>query len=271
MSLKQSTVLKIENKVFLDGDISKLVRILAEQYKKRDKNDHHFQYLRMSIESDDNISYEADETNFSDILEIVQDKKITILKASYIDRKFDSTLSIKIEESDSSWTHSFVTIESENKSWFNATRTQMSDYLNSIQSHDNFYLTHKIMIKHLGRLIIGIPIFFIVQTILGVVAFALVGNHVITDPPMWLVTIANFMHDYAVILYLVQAYIWGFIFGDSLFKSIDRLWPTIEFNFGPSRKRTAANKRRVYSSFIGVVILPIITSLFFFLLPYFIK
>ena len=254
MGLKTKSI-EFKNKVFTEADIDEVIAIVKSNYdyKRKDSQYSSSQRLSVTIKLPDGESEDFDEKNLDEIKFIYSRKKIVAIYGRYSDYKKSRTFNFSIYEDRTSVLNNFD-IQSSDDAWFYKQKSEIDDFLKRVRNQENFYLKYRLFIEPLARFILAIPLTYLFYQI--IVAFA----HFIPAPPAreisaneqfwsiyWLVIVAIFVN----FMFSQMAF-------NKLFKKIDSMWPTIEFNFGPDHLNTAKSTRSIFAHIASAVIIPLL-------------
>jgi len=257
----QSIDINIKNKVFNKNDFDTLIAILENAFTRRKQKSPYYKEQKLSVEitSADGISNSYDETDIKGAQIVFDRKKVTSFRATYSDYEKNNSLTFRLEDGDSIFSTNYISISSADTSWFNAKRTEINDFLSTVKNQDNVYLRHTKLIKFISYFLLGIPFVFAYLNILDLIYkyFPLNSTGIITagTPAYYMAWVA------LIVIYSVLSFCMGYVFASGIFRKIDDLWPSIEFNFGPEHTNTKKIKRGILRSVITVIIVPIIISL----------
>ena len=264
MAIKQTASINIENKVFTEDNIIKLLKMVESL-----KNDEARDYVSLEIKSTDNVSYQIDDGDLDEVRPFLKEKKISSLSATYGQLGGDNRLRVEIQTN--GFSGSYITVTSADKNWFNSNRAEFLDYLKSLKPQINFYIEHRRPLLHLARLGTGWLMVMVLLSAVNALAPYFFGDiQPVDNPPQWLEALGSILISpiFFFIFYSVIAYFQGGLFADTLFRKIDKLWPGIELNFGPEHLNNTKAARQAVGYALNVIIIPIALSvILIFLTP----
>lgn len=262
MAVIQTVSIEIENKVFSENDVIKLLG-MVNSLKDGTTRD----YISLEIKSIDDVSYQIDDGDLDEVRPFLKEKKINSLSATYAQLGGDNRLKVEIHTTE--YRSSYVTITSADKSWFNNNRAEFSDYLKSLKPQTNYYIEHRRPLLHLTRLGVGWLMILVLLSAVNAFGPYFLGDiQPIDNPPQWLKAFASVILNplFFFLFYSLLAYFQGGLFADALFRKIDKLWPSIELNFGPDHLNQTKLARQAVGYALSIVIIPAALSLIFFLI-----
>lgn len=255
MTIKYSE--DINNKVVLKDDILRLLTLVAENIRPKKKNDiYGSEYFAVSLRAKDGLSYQFDEPNFEEVEGVLRSKRITKIDITYRERDSDSTLICVLDTS--KYGFNYYQVESKNKTWFNARKSQMQDFFKDVQDQSNFYLKYRSLISFLASIYLG---YIILLVIFQVVSLIYNISHVEIKQIDYNSTSYKLTSTFIYPLTICLSYLIGSIPIDIIRRRIDELWPRIEFNFGPAHLNTLNKNREVWKYVITVIVLPLIVGI----------
>src|SRR5690606_27722614 len=146
---------------------------------------------------------------------------------------------------------------------------EFSDYLKSLKPQTNYYIEYRRPLQHLTRLGVSwLMTLVLLSTVNAFGPYFLGDIQPIDNPPQWLKAFASVILNppFFFLFYSLLAYFQGGLFADALFRKIDKLWPSIELNFGPDHLNQTKLARQAVGYALSIVIIPAALSLIFFLI-----
>jgi|GEM_PF-6372724 len=254
---KRSYDYKISQKVFTAQDFNTLVDLIASNLpRRRSKDFFPPQSVRLTITSSDGIGHEYSDSDVLDSKSLFVTKKIVSFKAVYTDRNDDTSLLINLDET--RFGLNYISIASSNSTTFDAFRTQITDYLESVKDQSNFYIAHRNILKPILEFILALPITILCLMVINFLMTTfnpVSAKHEITTTQYWLAIAV------LAVLFFFMNQLNAFTFSSKITSALDSLWPNIEFNLGPDHLNTT-RKRRGVTKAVGLnFVLPILLAL----------
>lgn len=252
--------IELDNVVISKKDIEKFVEFLAKKYKKASKTAQYDFYTTLSaeIKLDDGVenSFKNNEVT-GEFLSKLDDKKCTNIDISFyehIDNKESNSINITLKADD--YPYGRINIKSENRNWFNDTFVSLEEITSEIKPQDNYFTRNKNVLRQVTAVYFGFVF----------IMFNLLINRLIPTPPENTKKMDSSTLILAWIVILISSYIVGLVVTYFIFNKVDKLWPKIEFDFGPKHLRHASKVRNNWKWITTVIVIPLLMSLIFFLL-----
>ena len=156
-----------------------------------------------------------------------------------------------------------LSVRGTEKNWVQGTFTDLQEIIESVKPQDNFILRHKGVILH----VISIGIGSLVYLILNFLIYDRIKP--IQNPSEFLIGIRDFFRTNLWAYYLLEIFLrWsnGLVFAYYIRKWLVKLWPEIEFDFGPDHMNILKVRRQRIWSVSSLVIIPVLIDIFLNLL-----
>ncbi|MEN6314410.1 MAG: hypothetical protein ABFD25_09210 [Clostridiaceae bacterium] len=248
--MKESRRYFIENKIFNKIDLKNIANIILKEYSnsKRGERNASIQY---TINCFDNSTYESDSLSIVEEGGIIDIKKVSSIEYTYFDFKINRHILFYITEGSN---NSYVKISGDDSGWVNKVFTNLTDYINSIKPQENWVIKYKKILRQIIALGLG-KIFNAIITYI-----MLLFVQPIENPSEKILQIRKLILDNLLLFYFIYQWVLPWIVGLSwtplIFDSISKLWPKIEFDFGPEHLKEFKNRRKKVNIFITLVMIP---------------
>ncbi len=255
---------QIKDKVFNRQDIIRLFKLLFEFYEKSKNKQKKFS-IKLSCE--DSESYESENENIDNILQLLDTNKISSIRIhfyGYSDNS-DKAFRLTLHQGDERSFNEF-SIEGEDQGWVNSKYHEVVNLLNSIKPQNQFFSRHRGKIFHLMSINLGFFLLrFLSSTMLGADSDTIEVATETSSPLMLLI-------ENSLIAKIVLAIVFSWTIGAwallmiwmPIANNLSKLWPSIEFNFGPEHLRTPSNMRCLLWILLTLFIIPIFLQFLIF-------
>lgn len=241
---------KIKSRVFTKKDIENLWKVFNSQFSSsKIKNNH--TSLNMQVRCEDGTRYESEGNELLSDGNIFDLKKVISINFEYYDYKEEKRIALDLTHGNR-YSYDSLTVKGDDNNWVAGIFNNFEILLNSIKPQQHWFLKYKVVFLFSGVIIFS-------------TAFM---NSVLYLKPSYLgVFIKN--EDFIVnyMFYLLIFSIYGLVIFVFLTEWVARLWPNIEFDFGPEHYKIEKNKRNRIGSFLTIIVIQLI----FLFIPYFIK
>ena len=248
LKYKKTDIIKISDYVF--GTYDKL-----ESEHKR---------FRVVINCENNETLEIEDEKLSENQEILDDKKIYSISIFYTDYRNDKDIKISIREGDHKTT---LEVESIDKEWVDSKIAGINEIFDSVEPQNTLYKKYKRILFHYLSLSIGyVSLNFFINILdrLGYQGDNTSGSE--TNPFFYILD--KLIDSIPQVKYILLALIsWGFgawlifLFWNKLDRYLERIWPNIEFCFGPEHKQYAKKQRAAWVVIISWILIPVILGI----------
>ena len=188
---------------------------------------------------------------------LISDTKKTIsIEMRYRDIKQDKSVDLSLFHGSTNFEN--LIIEGDDRNWVHGTFNKIDEQTKACKPQVNFIIKKPLIVTHIIALGLGIIItnilFAIIDVFRGPVPYipewAKAPNAIVQEL------------DYLRILILIFLY-WfmGLMPALSVTEWILKLWPSIEFDFGPSHLKYEKSRRLKFTIIITLIIIPIIVSI----------
>lgn len=244
----------IEDKVFSVDDIMELARILYAAFSASRSNNKTVTYF---LALWDGQSYELVDQNPTQLRQIITSKKVTKINFDFFDFSKENRVAIKIAEGDS-WGNK-IDIDTKGDAAFNKLRGQIEDWLESVKPQNNLYLKYRSLLAPIVRIYFGVLTIELVYLVVGHI-----GIKPIEHPTHLELDLRNFLSTYRIPVFLALAYLEGLPWQWRLFDYLDKLWPPVEFDFGPEHLRQSKSQRKYAGYITTAIVIPVLFQFLFF-------
>ena len=252
-SLRQLVVTKANLKAIWDLLRRHADADLAKIEEDKEKNffyDHPRPEIR--IESADSLTTEADDPAVfdNDVIDTLKTESIIFSYSIY--RPIAKSIRIKLSEGSGLFSPGSFSVSGDNSAWVDATFVELERLFDSVTPQSIWFGKYRGYIRTVVAMCIG-------YTWGKFMALMAPSS---TDPdPAWL----KFLHAHPPLLIFVtalMAFIIGIAPASILVDWVSKLWPDIEFDFGPEHLKQQKNVRARLGVVGGLIVLPILLEAF---------
>ncbi len=230
---------KIFNKIFTKKDIERVWEIFSLNFNEsKIKND---ASLKMRITCLDETQYETDGDELLKEGDIFDIKKIKTLGLQYSRYNENKRIEFNLKEGNNSEYNNLV-VRGDDKNWVAGTFSKIEDLIKSVRPQNIWCIKHKISI------IIIVTFIFSNVFLLAINYFhpSYIGNFESS-----VISIGQYM---AGLLYTL---FFALLLATTVVDWLIKLWPDIEFDFGPEHEKRQKNKRSRIYIFFTIIGLPL--------------
>jgi hypothetical protein len=239
------------DKIFSLADVVKIAKIFDREKPQEDTAG----YISYKIECTDNTSYE------SDILAIFDEDSSTSHKSI---RELQLVINIRngsriVFRLTSAYERGELRVSGDNKDWVVGRFAEIKELIDSVQKQENWLIKYEKLVLHLSSICIGIIPFYLIQSYLSLF-------NTPSEPSENLLKLSSFLTDnpwMKILLYIFMFWLFGYVLASTLLRWVMKLWPKLEFDFGPEHLKIAKNRRKRLGVLLMAVILPILLTVFY--------
>jgi len=261
--MKISRKFKIEGRVITTEDIKRLVNILEKEYSELAPKSRHIRLL-FKGSTEDGIIFESEIPNDFLSAELMQTKRTISFDCSLIDFTNDLSIYISLEHGNSIYSGNSVSVQGTDANWVNALQTRIKESFDAALPQNSFLLKNKTYIEILFAFGIGRLYAYVLQLILF--PFISVPDSFVKNPPTWLFSLAIFFNNHRLLFTLFDYLIYfpaGWFGSSYLISKAKDLWPSIEFQIGPTHTYIEKKRRNLIYAFYSLGILPLLISIIY--------
>jgi hypothetical protein len=254
---KETRRLAINWKIFTKIDISRLAHILDQEFQKSKNNNQHTSFT-IQLYCEGGISYESDSTDLLEEGGPLDIKKVLTIQITYYNYELGRNIEIFLKEDDKS---GYLLVRGDDRNWVQGTFVTLQDIINSIKPQENFILRFRKIIFH----IIAIGLGILICSVVFLLFHDFFKNTTINITQGLFSNILRFFleNKFANFCLLIFLY-WleGMItFAYPVYNWLIKLWPNIEFDFGPDHfNRIKLRRQRIWVVTV-IVVIPIIINI----------
>lgn len=247
--MRETREKKIDNKIFTKKDIINIWKSI-EDLKKKNDNDKETK-ISMQIRCDDDTRYESTSDEFLQEGEIFDIKKVESIDFDYCYWTGGDSDRITISIKQGICGHCNFLVSGGNKNWVAGSFSKIESIINSLNPQKN------IIDKYYTSLNIILIVFF--DYIFLSIFIFLFHNH------LQKITNLEFLFYIIPIITIFSAMLSSWPINRLL-----KLWPVIEFDFGPEHMKVEKQRRKKVWNLLTIVIIPLILGIITTLLTFFI-
>lgn len=258
--MKETRQKLIKDRIFSKQDIIAIWEKVNHEYAASQKN--HRSSIELTLNCSDGTSYESDNSDLLNDGDIIDLKKTESASIDYLDHETKKRVSITLRHGASSnlFFGSKLTVSGEERNWVAGTFDSLSTVINAARPQDFWLIKHKTIMLNLGAIGIGIAVYALLD-------FLLLRHMQFTkEPSENVLAIRNFLKENKIILILLQIssfWLQGIFASIFIRDWVIKLWPSVEFDFGPEHERIEKMKRQRLGLFLTIIIIPFVISLLF--------
>ncbi|MCI1745121.1 MAG: hypothetical protein LKI07_12745 [Heyndrickxia oleronia] len=267
--MKQYINFEIRDRVISKENIIKLATIGYEEYCsdkdefRRNFNDYYKSIpieeyedyyrgkFKITLNCSDGSRYSSDSLDIITKSDLIDYKKINSITIDFESNEYNKMLGIYlIEGSHISSYFNKVEIKGDDEKWVNALTQQIKDIIEHIKPQLNFLSGSRKIFPWIASILLStLSLFTFVMFVALLVKLGILNGE-INKPSIqdnsWILSIAMYIIGFTLV--------WKIWIDDK----IKKLWPRIEFSFGPKHFQNGKIKRKILSTFVTLILLPII-------------
>lgn len=252
---KETRRLDINWRVFSKFDIRRLAQILESAFQVAKKAKHHSS-LSFHLYCQGGISYESDSVSILEDEGPLDIKRTISIQMTFYDYEEERRIDVSLREGNH---NSDLSVRGTDKNWVQGNFTSLLETIESVQPQDTFFLRHKGIIYHVISLGVGSLIYLILEFL--ITRFI----EPIKNPSEFVMGIRNFLATNLWAYFLIQIFdrwLMGLGFAYFIRESLIKLWPEIEFDFGPDHMNKQKIRKQRIKSVVSLVIIPLLIDFF---------
>lgn len=225
---------EINKKIFTKTDIKNIWGLFNSQYLPIEGREH-MSRVTMQINCQDKTHYESYNDDLLSDGNIFDLKRVTSINMEYYNYDEDKRIEFNIVHSDSPHVNNSLRVKGSDKNWVAGIFSEFEVLLSSIKPQQHWFIKYK-----LGISFIGIVIF----------TFSFSRLLLSLNPKKDVLDLLD-----NTILIFCMAFISSLITLNFV-SWVSKLWPNIEFDFGPEHTKNEKRRRNRLWTFITIILLP---------------
>lgn len=262
--MKKKISKKISNKIVTEQDIKEILDYLFTVYSEIDTRSKTFS---ISLYSNDSEVYEIQDTLIEDEINILRLKRISKISVYLSDYSHGKKISLELSQ-DSDYYTNTLTIESNDENWVNNQSIKLKEFIDSWKPQNTLFSKYKNFLLHFFATNIGLLFIKVLNNLFAYIGYK--SKSTSNDEGFLVFIIQKMVLAFPLSKYLIIglfSWLVGIIicalFWTSIEEKLLKLWPTIEFDFGPEHLKHSKRNRKLIWYIFTLVILPIILQFVF--------
>lgn len=250
----------IEGKVFTKNDIRNIWKVVNEEYTISKQNKNHVLF-ELELNCKDWTSYESESDDLLNDGDIIDTRKCISISIEYHDYDLDRRISTALKHGNNN--NNGLLVSGLDRNWVAGTFDKIYSIVDSAKPQEHWFIQYKSLILHIGALIFG----FLLVEISDILFSPFVDP--VKNPSEKVLEIRNFLNEYFVVKYIIIGILYwsGGIFPILFIRDwVLKLWPSVEFDFGPEHQKSEKNKRIRIGLFFLAIIIPLLVNFIYDLL-----
>jgi len=246
--MELSTSLEIKNKSFTKKDIINISKLIYKEYQELDTENVKYSFFSFIVTCEDSTTYSQDNLEIleeGNILDLKKVNKIEITLTSFKD-KIVKKINLILDLSEYEFEKSIFEISGE-KRWATNIFEEMNIIINAVKPQETYLKDYKYLVIFFLSLSLGSLVLFISRLIFNGI------DEILSNINLF---------GKSFIIFLLGI----FSGGPSLYGKILKLYPSIEFDFGPEHFNIVKRKRKVLTFIIVTVGLSILSNILYSLI-----
>ncbi len=242
---------KINNKVLSKKDILYIWNVINQQYEySKNLNNH----SSLDLEFDcGGTMYQSESSELLQDGDIIDLKKVESICIKYYDYKLDRRIDVSLRNGN--YGNRFI-VKGEDRDWVAGIFNKIEIIFDAVKPQNHWFVRYNNIIFHITSVILG---FFIIS---------IISKFISPDPNPS--TVRDFIHSSKLYFYIISLVVYWIAgaYPIAIFMDwVNKLWPSVEFDFGPEHTKLEKNRRIT----LGVFLTFIITSIIFPIITQFIN
>jgi len=251
--MKETREKEIKNKVFSKKDICAIWKKINDEYKSSKQSGNHTSF-KLTINCEDGTRYESEDSDLLNDGGIIDLKKSESISFDYCDYELERRISITLRHGDYG---SELVVTGKDRGWVAGVFDELDTVLNSLKPQESWLMRYKVLTLHLVALGVGFAIYSM---------FDLLWYRHITpleNPSKNILVIREFLQQNYLFNTLIDVFLFwlqGIFPALWLQEWILKLWPSVEFDFGPEHQKIEKMRRNRIGIILSIIILPFLIN-----------
>jgi hypothetical protein len=253
--MRETRRYNIANRVFTKTDIMNIGKVFLDEYKSAQDAGHH-STVTFRISCTDNTSYESEDMGLFDEGSVVDLKRTISIGIAFDDYKLARGMYITLFNGGGY--DDCLAVKGDDQNWVNGVFIKIKEIVDSTKPQDNWIIRHRTFLLHLNALGIGI----IVWSVLDFLLDSFVKP--IENPSDTVKSMRAFFKTYplcSVLFVWFLRWLPGIPYAYWIRDWLLKLWPPIEFDFGPEHLKVEKMRRFRISVVVSTIVIPLILAI----------
>jgi hypothetical protein len=256
MMIRETRRMDIDSKVFERNDLLNLARVIIDEFDKfkiKNEKSNFSPEKRFQINCSDKTSYDSQNPDLLEVGGIVDFKLIDSIRMNLKDYMTYSNIEISIIEGKGYGHWNGISVDGENRDWVNGVFNRLTECLNAVRPQNQ--QVQMITLLCVPFVAFGIAIIFwlIVGLIISSSLPFVNETASFQDMPFYITTYIKEAKSW-----LIYVFIFSLFIAHSIREDVLKLWPSVEFNIGPTHHNITAKRKRQIIGFISTFAVPIV-------------
>lgn len=251
--MKATRTKEIKNRIFSKKDLEHLwgkIKKRSEGLIAKGGLTYHVQ--RIIINCSDGTTHESDNDDLLNPGEVLDTKLCKAIHIEYRDSSgADIDLSLRCGVEDLYYNH--ITVRGE-RDWVSSTFQELEEFINAVEPQDHWFIRNKVLVLHFGAFMLGVFQLWII---------AVTWLQYLPNPEE--TPLSLFLDEYELIRWsavIFMTWLMGLIPMWALRNFVLKMWPSIEFDFGPEHYKIIKKRRNAIGMLFFILILPFLINIF---------
>lgn len=243
----------IQGKIFTKENIRSLWAKIKLEYDNSRKEENHSS-IKIEINCIDGISYESETADLIQDGDVIDNKRCSNINIEYHDYQQEKRISLNISHGVGYGNDLMVRGD---KNWVAGTFDSLDDIIESAKPQEHWFIKYKTVILNLGAITFG----YFIYKLLDIIS---IGTN--ENPSANVMRIRDFLHSNIILLNIIKIIIFWLQGIFPLWWLRDwalKLWPSVEFDFGPEHKKIEKNRRKRLGLFFSIIIIPLLLNVIY--------
>jgi len=254
--MKETRDKEIKSRVFTKNDIRSLwANLNKEDQSSKSKKDH--SSIDLTLNSTDGTGYESNTSELLSDGDIIDLKKSTSISLDYYNYRLGRRIIITLQHGDYG---SRIVVSGKDRDWVAGVFDRLNAVLDAVKPQKSWLILHKTLLLHLIALGVGFTIYTVVDFLLL--------RHItpLENPSKKILVIREFFKQNPFSITLLDFFLFwlnGIFPALWLREWVLKLWPSVEFDFGPENQKIEKLKRFRIRLVLTLIIIPFLVNLIY--------